>query len=78
ANAQLLDFQSKSNLERVRFFNICFFGFLLKTPPKRHTKLGGFKKKPYLCTRFRRRRQGQEKGIKRGNIREEHPLLIDI
>jgi len=25
-----------------------------------------------------RRRQGQEKGIKRGNIREEHPLLIDI
>lgn len=82
----MLSYQQNDELVSLTFV---FFWILLKTPPKRHTKFGGFKKSHIFAPDLEedagqrrrhntRRRQGQEKGIKRGNIREEHPLLIDI
>ena len=49
ANAQLLDFQSKSKLERVRLFNGIWNLELLKTGAYHTLIFGGSLKKPYLC-----------------------------
>ena len=49
ANAQLLDFQSKSNLERVSFFNGIGKLGLLKIGAYHTLFFGGYLKKPYLC-----------------------------
>ena len=44
ANAQLLDFQSKSNLERVRFFNTICSKWLLNFGPYHTLKFGGYRR----------------------------------
>ena len=50
ANAQLLDFQSKSKLERVKFINRFQIESVLKIAPYHTLKLGGIGKLQYLCT----------------------------
>ena len=55
ANAQLLDFQSKSNLERVSFFNRFRIESVLKIAPYHTQKFGGIGKLQYLCTVVRRK-----------------------
>ena len=50
ANAQLLDFQSKSKLERVRLFNRFRIESVLKIALYHTLKLGGIGKLQYLCT----------------------------
>ncbi|WP_440179857.1 hypothetical protein, partial [Alistipes putredinis] len=47
---QLLDFQSKSNLERVSFFNSFRIESVLKIALYHTLKLGGIGKLQYLCT----------------------------
>ena len=49
ANAQLLDFQSKSKLERVRIINGIGNLELLKIGAYHTLIFGGSLKKPYLC-----------------------------
>ena len=49
ANAQLLDFQSKSNLERVSIFNGIRILGLLKIGAYHTLIFGSSLKKPYLC-----------------------------
>ena len=55
ANAQLLDFQSKSKLERVRIFNRFRIESVLKIAPYHTLKFGGIGKLQYLCTVVRRK-----------------------
>ena len=50
ANDQLLDFQSKSNLERVTVFNSFRIESVLKIALYHTLKLGGIGKLQYLCT----------------------------
>lgn len=52
ANAQLLDFQSKSNLERVSFVNTISSERLLNFGPYHQAKFGGYKRMSYFCPRL--------------------------
>ena len=52
---KLLDFQSKSNLERVRLFNRFRIESVLKIAPYHTLKFGCIGKLQYLCTVVRRK-----------------------
>ncbi|WP_337749611.1 hypothetical protein, partial [Segatella sp.] len=55
ANDQLLDFQSKSNLERVNTINRFRIESVLKIAPYHTLKFGGIGKLQYLCFVVRRK-----------------------